>query len=172
MPLETRLQRIAEAFEPLAAGCAELGCPLGIENHGDFYCSDLVAVNKMAPHVNIFLDTGNTFLAGEKSIEGCRDAAPITIGTHLKDHFVHPDGGTLTFVIEGAALGEGDVGLATVYHDLMRLARAPKLVLHWELVIAKGANALVEMDRSWEFIRTLPGQERAGVLQTEALAVA
>jgi sugar phosphate isomerase/epimerase len=156
MPLARRLDLMVEAFTPLAKACHDLGCPLGIENHGDFYCSDLVELCERVPHMHIFLDTGNTYLIGEKSIPACREAAPYVIGTHLKDHWVTPDGGKLVFALDGAPLGEGDVGLATVYNDIITLSKAPKLVLHWELITPKGMNALEALERSWKFVKGLP----------------
>jgi len=156
MPLDEKLDRMAAVFAPLAQGCFELGCPLGIENHGDFYCSDLVRLCERVPHMHMFLDTGNTYLIGEKSVEGCADAAPYTIGTHFKDHYVCPDPGKLTFVLDGAPLGSGDVGLAEVFGILRKKAPDPdNLVMHWELVTPKGMNPLECMEKSWEFVRSL-----------------
>jgi sugar phosphate isomerase/epimerase len=153
--LDERLEKLAKAFAPIAQACHEMGRPFGIENHGDYYVEDLVRLCRSTPHMGIFLDTGNTYLIGEKSVPACREAAPYTIGTHFKDHFVHPDPGTLTFVIGGAALGEGDVGLAEVYRAL--LDHAPgDLVLQWEMVPPKGMSAYECLERSWKFVRSLP----------------
>ena len=155
--LEEQLDRLVEVFTPVARACHEMGRPLGIENHGDYFCSDLVGLCERIPHMGIFLDTGNTFLIGEKSVPACREAAPYTIGTHFKDHFVHPDAKALHFVIEGAPLGEGDVGLAQIYRDLLDNAPNPdKLVMQWEMVPPKDMDPWVCLERSWEFVRGLP----------------
>ena len=155
--LAQQLDRLVEVFTPVAKACHEMGRPLGIENHGDYYCSDLVELCKRTPHMHIFLDTGNTYLIGEKSVPACREAAPYTIGTHFKDHFVHPDPSALTFVIGGAPLGEGHVGLREVYAALLQYAPNPKqLVLQWEMVPPKGMDANECLERSWKFIRSLP----------------
>lgn len=153
--LDERLERLSKVFAPIAAACHAMGRPFGIENHGDYYIEDLVCLCKMTPHMGIFLDTGNTYLIGEKSVPGCIEAAPYTIGTHFKDHFVTPNPGTLMFEIDGAALGEGDVGLDKVYRAL--LDKAPgNLVLQWEMVPQKGTNALDCLERSWTFVKSLP----------------
>lgn len=155
--LPEMIDRMAKMYAPVAKACHEMGRPLGIENHGDFYCSDLVELCARTPHMHIFLDTGNTYLIGEKSVPACREAAPYTIGTHFKDHCVHPDPGTLMFVIEGAPLGEGHVGLREIYDILLKHAPNPdKLVMHWEMVPPKDMSAYECLERSWKFIRSLP----------------
>ena len=156
--LAQQLERLAAVFTPVAQACHALGCPLGIENHGDYYCSDLVALSEQVPHLGIFFDTGNTYLIGEQSLPACRTAAPYVIGTHFKDHHVHPDPKTLTFVIEGAALGEGDVGLAAMFAILREHAPRPeRLVMQWEMVPPREMDPYECLERSWRFIRSLPG---------------
>jgi len=154
--LAEQLDRLTEALTPLAAGCHELGCPLGIENHGDYYCSDLVELCERVPHLGIFLDTGNAYLIGEQPIPAARDAAPFTIGTHFKDHRVYPDLKALAFVIKGAVLGQGHVGLAEIYRILCEHAPDPAdLVMHWELVPPREMGAFEALERSWDFVRSL-----------------
>ncbi len=161
--LAEQMDCLAQVLPYAAQACYEMGRPLGIENHGDYYCSDLVELCQRVPHLGIFLDTGNTYLIGEKSIPACREAAPYTIGTHFKDHYVHPepqDG--LKFVIGGAPLGEGHVGLEQVYRDLLDLAPEPdKLVMHWEMVPPKGMDGFECLERSWRFVRRITGQPEA-----------
>ncbi len=153
--LDEQLELLSRLLGPIANGCNELGIPFGIENHGDYYCGDLVRLCRATPHLGIFLDTGNTFLIGEKSVPACREAAPYVIGTHFKDHLVHPDPRELKFVIEGAALGEGHVGLAEIYRIL--LDEAPgDVVMQWEMVPPKSMDAYECLERSWSFIRNLP----------------
>jgi sugar phosphate isomerase/epimerase len=154
--LPEQMDRLAEVLGPLAAGCHELGSPFGIENHGDYYCADLVDLCERVPHLGIFLDTGNTYLIGEQSLPACRGAAPYTIGTHFKDHYVHPDPEELKFVVQGAPLGSGHVGLREVYGYLKELAPDPgKLVMMWEMVPPKGMDAFECLEQSWQFIRSL-----------------
>jgi len=154
--LAEQMDRLAEVFTPLAAGCHELGRPFGIENHGDYYCSDLVELCRRVPHLGIFLDTGNTYLIGEQSLPACRAAAPYTIGTHFKDHYVHPDPRELKFVIGGAPLGSGHVGLREVYGYLKELAPDPdNLVMLWEMVPPRDMDPFECLEQSWQFVRSL-----------------
>ncbi len=82
------------------------------------------------------------------------------LGTHFKDRFVHPDLRELKFVIEGAPLGDGDVGLKEIYCILLEHHPAPeKLVMHWEMVPPKDMDPYDCLERSWEFVKGL--QERA-----------
>jgi sugar phosphate isomerase/epimerase len=155
--LAEQMDRLAEGLTPLAAGCRQLGKPLGIENHGDYYISDLVGLCQRVPHLGIFLDTGNTFLVGEQSVPACRLAAPYTVGTHFKDHIVYPDPRTLTFHVTGAVLGEGHVGLREVYDALLELNPNPDaLVMEFELVPPADMDPFEALKRSWAFVRSLP----------------
>ena len=161
--LQEQMDRLAELLPHVAEACYEMGRPLGIENHGDYYCSDLVELCRRVPHLGIFLDTGNTYLIGEQSVAGCRAAAPYTIGTHFKDHYVHPQPrGGLRFVIQGAPLGEGHVGLEQVYRDLLELAPDPDgLVMQWEMVPPREMDPFECLERSWRFVRRLTVQQAA-----------
>jgi sugar phosphate isomerase/epimerase len=154
--LEEQLDALSFGLGPVAEACHEMGRPLGIENHGDYYCQDLVELCERTPHLGIFLDTGNTYLIGEQSLPACRLAAPYTIGTHFKDHKVHPDLKELKFVIEGSVLGDGHVGLREVYGYLKELAPNPDaLVMHWEMVPPKDMDAWECLEKSWQFVRSL-----------------
>lgn len=154
--LTQQMDRLAEVLTPVARACHELGRPLGIENHGDYYCRDLVELCRRVPYLGIFLDTGNTYLIGEPSVPACRLAAPYVIGTHFKDHYVRPDPQNLAFVLDGAPLGQGDVGLAEVYRDLLDLAPPDRrLIMQWEMVAPKGMDPLQCLEESWRFVRSL-----------------
>lgn len=153
--LPEQLDRLTEVLTPVAAACFELGFPLAIENHGDYYCSDLVELCRRVPHLYFFLDTGNTYLIGEQSVPACKLAAPYTIGTHFKDHFVRPNPQNLTFVIEGAPLGEGDVGLREIFATLLKEAPMDKLVMQWEMIPPPGMDPYLCLERSWDFVRSL-----------------
>ncbi|MFQ5809938.1 MAG: sugar phosphate isomerase/epimerase family protein [Armatimonadota bacterium] len=153
-----QMARLPEALAPLAQACHDLGRPLGIENHGDYYCSDLVTLCEQTPHLRIFLDTGNTYLIGEQSLPGIRAAAPLTIGTHFKDHHVQPRkrARPLHFEIAGAVIGEGDVGLAEAYQILCDSAPDPdKLVMLLEMIPPEGMDPVACLERSLAFVRGL-----------------
>jgi len=154
--LEEQMDRLALALQPLARFCRELGCPFGLENHGDYYLSDLVGLCERTPDLGIFLDTGNTYLIGEQSVAACVAAAPYVIGTHFKDHRVCPNPRELKFVIEGASLGSGHVGLEEIFAALMKASPDPEnLCLQWELVPGAGEDPWESLRRSWEFCLAL-----------------
>ncbi|MGE5557098.1 MAG: sugar phosphate isomerase/epimerase family protein [Bacillota bacterium] len=158
MPLSEKMERLSKALAPLAAFCKGLGTPLGIENHGDYYCSDLVELCRQTPDLYIFLDTGNVYLVGERPMPAYEAAAPYTIGTHFKDHFVHPDPQQLHFVVEGSPLGEGDVPLRECYDLLMKHAPFNTIVMQMEMISPKGMNPMECLKKSVDFIRTLGGR--------------
>ena len=58
------------------------------------------------PGLRIFLDTGNTYLIGERPIPAYEAGAAYTIGTHFKDHRVAPVPSPLGFDIKGAVAND------------------------------------------------------------------
>jgi len=157
--LQEQLERVPAVLAPIAHACHELGCPLGIENHGDYYASDLVELCRRTPFLAIFLDTGNTYLIGEQSLPAIRAAAPLTIGTHFKDHHVWPEKQTypLRFEIGGAVLGEGDVGLREAYDILVESAPSPAaLVMMIEMIPPRPMGPDGCLAKTLAFVRSLP----------------
>jgi sugar phosphate isomerase/epimerase len=157
-PLEEKLDRLSRGMAPLAAGCQELGTPLCIENHGDYYCSDLVELCRRTPGLTIFLDTGNTYLIGERPWPAFVEAAPYTVGTHFKDHRVcpRPEARPLHFEVDGSPLGDGDVPLRECYDLLRQQAPNPdKLVMEIEMICPDSMDPNECLDRSLTFIRGL-----------------
>ncbi len=153
---DEQMETLNKALAPIAKGCYDLGVPFGIENHGDYYCSDLVELCKKTPHLGIFLDTGNCFLIGEQPIPAYEIAAPYVIGTHFKDHIVYPDPVELKLIIKGASLGDGHAELEKCFEILMKKNPNPeKLVLHWELIKPDEMNGLESIQRSWNFVEKL-----------------
>jgi sugar phosphate isomerase/epimerase len=150
--------RLARTIAPLAEACWQAGVPLAIENHGDYYCSDLVGLCERVSCLHLFLDTGNTFLIGERPDLAISVAAPWTIGTHFKDHRVRPrlDTVPLGFEIDGAPLGEGDVPLRECYALLRRDAPWPdRLVMEIEMISPADMDPRTCLERSLAFVRSL-----------------
>lgn len=117
--LEQQMERLHRFLGPAAEICWEIGSPLCIENHGDYYVSDLVELCRATRFLHIFLDTGNTYLIGEKPLAAFEEAAPFVMGGHFKDHYVGPvTDKALHFGLSGAVLGEGDVPLEECIHIL------------------------------------------------------
>jgi len=161
MPWEEKLERLSNVLTPLASICHELGTPLGIENHGDYYCSDLVELCQTTEHLYIFLDTGNPYLIGEKPLPAFEAAAPYTIGTHFKDHKVcpRPEARPLHFEVAGSVLGEGDVPLKECYSLLLKHAPFPdKLVMEMEVICPDDMRPVAAFEKSLEFVTSLGGE--------------
>lgn len=161
--LAEQMERLAHWLAPLAEGCHGLGLPLGIENHGDYYCSDLVTLCQQTPHLGIFLDTGNTYLIGEAPLPAFRAAAPYVVGGHFKDQRVRPrtDASPIHFEVGPAIPGEGDVPLRECYQLLLDHAPRPReLVLEIELIPVADVPFLEAFERTLAFIRGLPEPQR------------
>ncbi len=160
LPVEEKLALLARALTPVAAVCHAHGLPFGIENHCDYYISDLVQLCQQTPHLGIFLDTGNTYMIGEKPLPAFAEAASYVVGGHFKDHYVapRPNGSPMNFEVIGAALGEGDVPLRECYALLQQYAPQPeRLVLELEMIVPPGMDPRECMNRSMEFVNSLRG---------------
>ena len=156
--LATQLDRLAAHLPALAAGCHAMGIPFGIENHGDYYLSDLAGLCAGVPHLGIFLDTGNTYLIGEAPLPAFEAAAPYAVGTHFKDHHVRPcpDARPLHFEVGPAVLGEGDVPLEACYRLLRERNPNPdRLVMEIELIPPPDRPPLESFEQSLAFVRSL-----------------
>jgi len=157
--LEEQFDRLAAGLLPVAEACQQLDLALGIENHGDYYCSDLAELCDRVPGLGIFLDTGNTFLIGERPVPAYEAAAPHVVGGHLKDHHVHPDPQSLHFVLEGAALGEGEAQLPVCW-DLLQRSTPAFETLQFDLEMIwdrhRYASPVDCLEASLAFVRSLP----------------
>jgi sugar phosphate isomerase/epimerase len=158
MPLDEKLEKIGKGIAPLAEACMALGVPLAIENHGDFYCSDVVKLCQATKDLYIFLDTGNTFLIGEQPLPAIEIAAPYTVGTHFKDHHVRPvlDAHPIYFEVAGSAIGEGDVPLREAYELILKHCPFPeKLAMEIEMICPDDMDHFECLKRSLDFVNSL-----------------
>ena len=134
MPLPEQMDVMAEVLAPRVARLKQAGLEVSIENHGDYYVSDLVALCDRVPGLSILLDTGNCALIGER-LDLIPDAAfPLISSTHFKDHWLAPAPKPLNFQLTGATLGEGHMGLSAFYERLLRLHPNPstvKMMIEW-----------------------------------------
>ena len=158
--LQWQMERLTQVLPPLAQACREAGAPLSIENHGDYYCSDLVGLCQQVKDLFIFLDTGNTYLIGEQPLAAAEVAAPYVIGGHWKDHRVGPvaNNGPLRFEIGPSVIGDGDVPLREIYRVLK--AKAPKfdeIAMEIELIPPSfaGNDPVDALERSIAFCKEL-----------------
>jgi sugar phosphate isomerase/epimerase len=140
----------------------ERGLPLAIENHGDYYVSDLVSLIERVPGLKIFLDTGNTFLIGEKPLPAFLEAAPYVVGGHFKDHVVGPvaSDGPLRFTIGASVIGEGHVPLRECFDIIQEHTPNPESVaMLIELIPPsfEGNDNVVAFEKSVDFVKSLEG---------------
>ncbi len=155
--LEFQMERLCDVLTPFCRGMKELGMNVGIENHGDYYVSDLVALCQEVPGLGIFLDTGNCFLTGERPDLAYAAGAPYTVGTHFKDHMVcpQPRARPLHFEVGPATLGEGHAQLELAYRLIAEHAPDPEnLVMEIELIPPKD-GVMESLEKSLAFIRGL-----------------
>ena len=132
--LARQLECLDTALAPMVARCRDAGLPVAIENHGDYYVSDLVELCGRTPGLEILLDTGNCFLIGERPDTLPPEAFPLVRATHWKDHFVKPNPHTLHFELTGATLGGGHVGLESLFSRLCALHPDPasiRMMIEW-----------------------------------------
>ena len=156
-PVEEKLAGLSRVLAPVAQACKAAGLRLGIENHGDFYCSDCAELCRRTPDLHIFLDTGNTFLIGERPLPAYEVAAPYTIGGHFKDHRVGPNLETLHFELAGAVLGEGDAQLRACWDILLAKAPDPRnIAMEIEMIRPEGMDTADCLRRSLAFCQSLP----------------
>ena len=149
---------------PLAAACHELGTPLGINNQGDFYCSDLVELCEATPHLGIYLDTANVVWVGERPLPAYEAAAPYVVGTHWRDELIVPG---LTkpqrLGLVGCPTGQGDMPLRECYRLLLERAPDPeRLVMEIEMIRPRGEDPVRYLAESLEFVRSLDPDAAAG----------
>jgi sugar phosphate isomerase/epimerase len=168
--LARQLERLAETLTPLVRGCADLGLRVAIENHGDYYVSDLVELCRRVPGLGIFLDTGNCYLVGEKPLAAAREALPYVLGGHIKDQRVRPvpDGRPLHFEVLNAVPGEGDVPLREILDLLAEAAaaRSTSFEMLIEFFPAAWHEPLPEWERARAFIRPWEAPAAASVLSS------
>jgi sugar phosphate isomerase/epimerase len=157
IPLAKRIELLAQRIAPLAALAKQLGTPMGINNQGDYYISDLVAVCDNTPGLGIYLDTANVFWVGEQAIPAYELAAPYTVGTHWRDEYVHPGQTTpQRLELTGAPLGEGNVPLRECFKILKE--RAPdtqNMVMQIEMIKPQEMDEFECLEKSLAFVKEL-----------------
>jgi len=161
MPWEEKIERFSRIMTPVARLCWDLGSPFGIENHADYFVSDLLEILRATPRLYLFLDTANALHIGENPVRACEDAAPYVIGTHFKDHYmVKGENAPLHYEIRGCALGDGDAELAKQYCILMdKSPFRDKLVMLFELFSPDDGSLthLQCFEKSIQFVQGLQG---------------
>jgi sugar phosphate isomerase/epimerase len=130
------MEMIVATLRPLVAIAEEEGIQLAMENHADYWCTEILehVVQPIgSPALGIKLDTGNCPLVIEDPVAAARAAAPVCYATHFKDMHISPvtpEGGKIV----GAPVGRGSCQLDKVARILADHAPAPEdLVLSIEI---------------------------------------
>jgi sugar phosphate isomerase/epimerase len=158
-PWPERVARFSRTMSPIAQLCWEKGAPFCIENHADYFVTDLLDVLRETPRLYLFLDTANALHIGEQPVQACIDAAPYVVGTHFKDHYmVRGEQSPLHYEIRGCALGDGDAELTKQYEIIMQ--KSPfrdKLVMLFELFAPEDGSLspMACFEKSVNFVKGL-----------------
>lgn len=156
-PWEEKIDRFSRIMAPVASLCWDMGTPFCIENHADYFVSDLLQILQATPRLYLFLDTANALHIGEQPVKACMDAAPYVVGTHFKDHgMMQSRQGNLHYEITGAALGDGVAQLEKQYQIIME--KSPfrdKLVMLFELFAPANMTPVECFEKSVAFVRSL-----------------
>ena len=111
----------------------------------------------------LFLDTGNTYLLGEKPLPAFYEAAPYTVGSHFKDQRVKPvpnpeAGRSLYFEVGNSDLGGGNVMLRECWDILRKHAPFPNhLTMLFEMFPPPGMDVMTCLENSIAFVKSLEG---------------
>jgi sugar phosphate isomerase/epimerase len=157
-PLAKQLQFLVQVLTPMVDCLKSAGVEVAIENHGDYYISDLVELCGNVPGLSIMLDTGNCFLIGERPDLIPDEAYPLISCTHFKDHWVSPNQSDITFNCTGATLGEGHVELEALYQKMLKLHPDPasiRLMIEW--VPDPEKSAIQCFNQSLKFLERISG---------------
>lgn len=159
MSFSEKVKKFSYFFEPVAAACREEGAVLALENHADYYCSEIVEIIEETPDLFFLLDTANALHIGEQPVKAARDAAPYTVGTHFKDHYMVREDSPLHYEIRGCALGDGDAELEECYRILKENSPFGNKLIHFiELFKPEDLTAMECWHKSLHFIDELKEQ--------------
>ena len=124
-PIARQIELMKENFAYLADVVDEMG----LENHADYRCSEIVQVLDAvsSPSLRANFDTGNPVNVIEDPVEAAKSVAPHTIMVHLKDYRVmnmSAIDGTPKF--SHAPTGQGDIDLPEILRILQRESPEPE----------------------------------------------
>jgi sugar phosphate isomerase/epimerase len=102
---------VVSALKPLRSLFTDAGVALAIENHERFSVEELVSIVEQLGHdwVGICLDTVNSFGALEGPAVVVHTLGPLAINLHVKDFVVRRQPHMMGFLIEGCAVGSGQL---------------------------------------------------------------
>jgi len=107
------------------------GVTLAIENHDRLSASVLRRIVDAvhSPAVGICLDTANSLGAGEGLSHVVRELAPVTVNMHVKDVAIARLHHQMGFLVEGRALGRGQLPIAEAIADVWAEGRCRSVLL-------------------------------------------
>lgn len=162
-PLAAQLEAMSRGLPPLAEACEALKMPLAIENHADYWVTDLVQLCHAAPGLGIFFDVGNCCVVGEKPLAAGREASPYLLGGHFKDQHVapNPKGSPICFEVRNANPGQGNLPMREIYAAMLKdCPDRERLTLQIEMFPDPWDEepAIAQLEEALAFIRSLePG---------------
>jgi len=160
IPIEEQIQRLTEILTPVALALKGQGLRLLIENHADYYMTDLATLCAAVDNLYILFDTSNCFIVGERPDQVPNSVIPHIYGTHFKDHYLEPEPRKLRLNCRGATLGEGHCNLAPLYQRLCTEHPNPDqidMLIEW--VPDKEKPAMQCFEDSLQFIQKLSNNQ-------------
>lgn len=112
--------QILERLFPLVSEFEDAGVKMALENFDRFTAYDVVGmVEALGDDVaGVCLDTVNCFGAGEGPANVIETLAPYVVNLHIKDFQVRRQPHRLGFVIDGAAVGQGQLDVPALLSQL------------------------------------------------------
>jgi len=110
---------------------ASAGVVLGLENHDRFPAATLRHIVEEVDHaaVGICLDTANSLGAGEGLLYVTDLLAPFTVNLHVKDVTIRRVPYQMGFVVEGCALGRGQLPIRWTIERVREKGRCGTVIL-------------------------------------------
>lgn len=156
---KARALRSIQLAEPIAR---RAGVRIGIENHKDFECWELVEILRKlgSAHIGACIDTGNSLALLEDPAAVVTALAPFAVTTHIKDMAVKAaDDG---FLLSEVPLGEGFLDLAALV-SVIRAAN-PEVRFHLEMITRDPLVIPCLSEAYWASFPAKPGVDLARAL--------
>ena len=157
---------VTRLFDAVVPKMQAAGMRLAVENHFDISSTTLVALAGRYPAdvVGFCIDTANSLRSFERPLEVLRLLQPRAICYHLKDYRVV--GTLVSFAVEGAPLGEGQLDLDGCLQAILAKDPAPHLYVEtWTTSLANRDRDIVTeadwLDRSVRNLRSRLDRNRA-----------
>ncbi len=118
---------------------------LGVENHQDATCDDLLALCNVGPRIGVTFDVVNPLAVGEEPFAFARRAGDRILNVHLKDYTIHhsPSG----YRLVRAELGQGVIDWPAMITLIRSLA--PHATYHIELAAIYARHIRLLEDDWW-----------------------